>query len=140
MVRTPVITRLDALRLRSLLASREFRGRNGTPLRAKLDRARVIDATQLPADRVALNSTVLVREAGSNICWIITLVLPAQADIKRLRISVASPLGATLLGARVGDLLDCPFSGQSAQLTIEAVRHPRADRLNGSSGDQLLLA
>lgn len=137
---TPIITRLDALRLRSLLASREFRGRNRVPLEAKLGRAKIIDRARPAENRVALNSTLLLREADSNVCWMATLVLPSQADVERRRISVASPLGALLLGARSGEVLDCPFSGARVQLTIEAVRHPRPRRLNGSDGDQLRLA
>ncbi|MET0986564.1 MAG: GreA/GreB family elongation factor [Steroidobacteraceae bacterium] len=136
---TPVISRLDAMRLRSLLASDKDRGLNGYFLEEKLNCATLVDAGDLMSDRVAVNATVLVREDESNVCWIYSLVLPAHADVRRGRISVASSLGAALLGHRTGDEIDWRVSPGPVRLKIEAVRRRRNKPSQAISATEWLL-
>ena len=49
------------------------------------------------------------------------LVLPAQADYEKKRISVLAPVGAALLGYRTGDQVDWPVPGGVRSLRIEQV-------------------
>jgi regulator of nucleoside diphosphate kinase len=138
---TPVISHFDALRLRSLLASNHVRGLDCSHLMKKLRRARIVDAADLPPDRVALGSTVFVCERNSNVCWMYTVVMPAQAHTARRRISVLSALGATLLGQRSGDEIEWRLVGGSVKLIIGTVRNGRSNkRTSRSSPQDLLLA
>lgn len=123
---TIVMSRQDANRLRSLLVSeRSRRGQDRehlADLEHELDRARVVEGQLLPDDRVAVNSTVRVRDLDSGISHSYTLVWPSQADAAKRRISVLAPMGTALLGCRAGDLVEWQMPGGLVRLTIEEVR------------------
>lgn len=123
---TIVMSRQDANRLRSLLASeRSRRGHDRehfAELEHELDRARVVEGQLLPDDRVAVNSTVRVRDLDSGVSHSYTLVWPSQADAAKRRISVLAPMGTALLGCRAGDLVEWQMPGGLVRLTIEEVR------------------
>jgi regulator of nucleoside diphosphate kinase len=51
-------------------------------------------------------------------------VLPGQADVSRLRISVLAPIGAALLGYREGDQVEWPVPGGLRRLRIKRVTRP----------------
>ena len=54
------------------------------------------------------------------------LVLPDQADVSRLRISVLAPIGAALLGYREGDQIEWPVPDGIRRLRIKRVTRPTA--------------
>ena len=67
----------------------------------ELDRARVLDDTEVPGDIVRMGSTVAYRtDTGQE--QKVTLVYPADADIAQGRISVMTPVGTALIGLRTG--------------------------------------
>ena len=65
--------------------------------------ARLVPAELLPDDRVALGCAVTYEEQPSGRRRSVTLVLPAEADAAKARISVLSPIGLALLGRRQGE-------------------------------------
>lgn len=70
-------------------------------LLAELGRAEVRDTGHVPASIIAMGSTVRFRdEEGQE--RTVTLVYPGEADIAAGRISVATPVGAALIGLSVG--------------------------------------
>ena len=62
-----------------------------------------IDLRSVPTDRVALGSTVFLEDEETGEETAYTLVFPEAMDGKRGWISVASPIGGSLIGKRVGD-------------------------------------
>jgi transcription elongation factor GreA len=62
-----------------------------------------IDLTEIPVDRVGFGSRVTVRDGRSKEDEVYTLVFGDYIDIDTGQISMASPLGQTLLGRQVGD-------------------------------------
>ena len=62
-----------------------------------------IDLTSIPKDRVALGSTVYLQDEESGEEIVYTLVFPEAMDGKRGWISIASPVGRSLIGKRAGD-------------------------------------
>jgi transcription elongation factor GreA len=62
-----------------------------------------IDLQSVPVDRVALGSTVHLEDEENGDEFAYTLVFPEVMDGKRGWISVASPIGKSLIGKRVGD-------------------------------------
>lgn len=70
-------------------------------LLAEMDRARVASEAAMPADVVRMGSTVTLQDPEGS-TQTVTLVYPAKADIAEKRISVLTPLGTALIGARVG--------------------------------------
>ena len=121
-----VMSRQDASRLRSLLASEKSRrGQDRehlADLEHELDRANVVEGQMLPGDRVAVNSTVRVRDLDSGTAHDYTLVWPSHADAAQRRISVLAPMGTALLGCRAGDRVEWQMPGGLVRLVIEEVR------------------
>jgi transcription elongation factor GreA len=62
-----------------------------------------IDLRQIPKDRVALGSTVHLIDEESGEESVYTLVFPELMDSTRGWISVASPIGRSLIGKQAGD-------------------------------------
>lgn len=88
--------------------------------------ARLVPCELLPADRVALDSTVTYVEAPAGVRRSFTLVLPAEADASSGKISVLSPIGLALIGRRRGDVVNASLPGGRALeihiLDVEARR------------------
>jgi regulator of nucleoside diphosphate kinase len=120
-----VVSRQDANRLRSLVASQRRRGEDRDhldDLEHELDRASVVEGQVLPGDRVAVNSSVRVRDLDSGVSHSYTLVWPSHADAAKRRISVLAPMGTALLGCRAGDRVEWQMPGGLVRLLIEEVR------------------
>ncbi|MGX8011408.1 nucleoside diphosphate kinase regulator [Mesorhizobium sp. ORM8.1] len=94
-------------------------------LLAEMDRARVATEAAMPADVVRMGSTVTLQDPEGSV-QTVTLVYPAEADIAERRISVLTPLGTALIGARTGRTV-CWRSRDSRVLsaTISAVEPSR---------------
>jgi regulator of nucleoside diphosphate kinase len=121
-----MVSRQDAARLRALLASQQVQRLHDlehvAQLESELERASIVERHALPDDRVALHSTVQVRDLDSGVRRVYTLVLPSQADVTRGSISILAPLGTALLGYRAGDEVEWRMPGGPVRLTIEEVR------------------
>ena len=131
-----LLSRHDALRLRSLLALAEARDQNREHLEAlegELDRAILVDKELLPHDRVAVNSIVTIRDIDAEMSHDFTLVLPREADASRGRISVLAPLATALLGVRTGSEINWKMPGGLRRIKIEAVRQADASRAPAST-------
>ncbi len=78
-----------------------------------------IDLSSIPKDRVALGSTVYLEDEESGDKIFYTLVFPEAMDGKRGWISVASPIGRSLIGKRVGDraVIQTPGGTKSYEVT-----------------------
>jgi regulator of nucleoside diphosphate kinase len=119
-----VISEPNARVLRSLLHTR-----NAAPhdqehlqeLRAELDRALVMDASQVSPTVVTLHAAVRVRDLESGQRQEVTVVSPVEADVSAGRISVLAPLGTALIGYREGDVVERLMPGGLRRLLIEAV-------------------
>jgi regulator of nucleoside diphosphate kinase len=99
----------------------------------ELRRARRVAVAERPADVVALEAEVTVRDLDDQTEATYQLVLPAKADVARNRLSVLAPIGAALLGYRRGDQIDWPVPGGRRRLRIERVAGPvRTERIEGA--------
>lgn len=78
-----------------------------------------IDLTEIPVDRVGFGSRVTVRDQRTKQDEVYTLVFGDYIDIETGQISMASPLGQTLLGKQVGDevTLQLPRGSRKLQIT-----------------------
>ncbi len=101
------VTQTDMDLLRAVLARSKSGARGDdrdrpylATLAAELDRAVVVAADALPPDVVTMNSRIRLRDGRRT--WTMSLVFPENADPEEGCISVLAPLGAALLGCRVG--------------------------------------
>jgi transcription elongation factor GreA len=72
-------------------------------LQSKLATAEVIDPSKINQSRVAFGAKVKVLDAEAGEEHIFILVGPDEADAKKGKISISSPVGKSLLGKEVGD-------------------------------------
>ena len=93
-------------------------------LRAEIDRAKIVDPADLPADVVTMNSTAVVVDETSGARHELTLVYPRDTDGTPGKVSILAPVGSAMLGMRAGQSIDWPMpDGRRARLRILDVRH-----------------
>lgn len=74
-------------------------------LQAKLAMAQVIDPSKINQSKVAFGAKVRVLDLETDEENIFILVGPEEADVKNNRISINSPVGRSLIGKQVGDIV-----------------------------------
>ncbi len=106
------VTHQDLQRLQSLLDTPFGRSHpvESAALRAELTRAIVVAPDEIPADVVTMNSRV-VYECDRRGEAEVTIVYPWDRSIERGRVSVLAPIGAALLGLRVGSGIEWTLGG-----------------------------
>ena len=120
----PVLTKPDWLRLDAMTRSlRDYWGPHGHAgeLERRMRCAAVVPATDVGADVVTMNSRVRVRDALSDQRATFTWAYRSDADGLDGSLSVLTPLGSALLGARVGDVVEWRFRYGVRRLEIERV-------------------
>jgi len=121
-----VVAEPDARRLRGLLAAhRDSDLRDAahlSELAFELERALLLSPDAVPADVVAMGSTVQVLDLANGASGQYTLAYPADSDPAAGRISVLAPLGTALLGYREGDEVEWQMPGGLRRLRIVKVR------------------
>ena len=75
-------------------------------LELTLARANIIDARDLPNDRIYILSRVKLLDLKTNDEFEYLLVSPEEADFDKDKISVTSPIGKSLLGREKGDSVE----------------------------------
>ncbi|GGD09568.1 nucleoside diphosphate kinase regulator [Franconibacter pulveris 1160] len=124
-----IINELDAERLDMLLEKPAFAGLPvAQALNEELDRAQICRPQALPADVVSMNSQVKFRDLTSGEVYLRTLAYPAQVTDSTSQLSVMAPVGAALLGLRVGDAIRWPLpDGSETHLEVlELLYQPEA--------------
>jgi regulator of nucleoside diphosphate kinase len=94
-------------------------------LAAEIDRAHIVEGESLPRDVVTMQSRVAFEDVRTGARREVVLVRPADADAGAGRLSVLAPVGAALLGLRIGDTIEWPLPGdRTAEIRILAVEQP----------------
>lgn len=132
MSRQITLTENDLERLTRLLGPDGTRGGLDAASRERLEdeiaQARVVKPEEVPPDVVTIRSRVRARDVRTGAELVFSIVYPREADADQNRISVLAPLGAGLLGYRVGDTIDWPVPAGVRSLRIEEVLYqPEAD-------------
>lgn len=120
-----IITESDRRRLTHLLTSDFTAAIQSksylTDLRTELQRAEIVDAADVPADVITMNSTVSLRDLDTGELETYTLVFPHEANIANSKLSILAPIGTAILGYRVGDVVEWRVPNGSRHLRIEEV-------------------
>jgi regulator of nucleoside diphosphate kinase len=136
-----LVTDDDARKLRTLLVGvreRSVRDRDHLQrLDDELDRARVVAASEIPADVVTMNSKLALRDLDTGEEMMFTVVFPSEANADEHRISVLAPLGTAVLGYRAGDAIEWVVPGRTRRIRIESVLYqPEAAGGMSRPGDE----
>src|SRR5690606_14661001 len=75
---------------------------NKQKLSQELDAAQVMKDSDLPADVVRLESEVKIENIETGKVFNFKLVMPAEANMQKQKLSVFAPIGIALLGYRPG--------------------------------------
>jgi len=78
----------------------------------------MIDMTKIPHDRVGLGSRVVVLDVKKEEQIAYELVTSEEADAPHGKISTGSPIGKSLLGKEVGDIVKMQAPGGTKELEI----------------------
>jgi regulator of nucleoside diphosphate kinase len=91
-------------------------------LQSAIDNAELLASDTVPPDIVTMYSRVQVREPATGRCQVFTLCYPSDAEPAEGFVSVLSPVGASLLGLRVGALARWQTpAGQEVQAEVRAL-------------------
>jgi regulator of nucleoside diphosphate kinase len=125
----PVLTELNFHRLAALIDDEEVQliadRRALATLRRCLETASILPEDRVPPTAVTMGSVFHVGGRGSDDCHVYSLVYPREANIAEGCLSVCSPMGAAILGRRVGSTVR---SGVRLLNLIEILHQPEADR------------
>ena len=86
-----------------------------------LDNSRVIDTDVLPKDRVSLLSRVEFTNLTTNTRMTFQIVSPHEMDLEAGKISLKSPIGAALMGKKVGEIAEAQVPSGTLRLRIDNI-------------------
>ncbi|MBR1783655.1 MAG: transcription elongation factor GreA [Bacteroidales bacterium] len=86
-----------------------------------LEHARVIDPDVLPKDRVSLLSRVEFTNLATGVRMKFQIVSPHEMDLEAGKISLKSPIGAALMGKKVGEIAKADVPSGTLCLRIESI-------------------
>lgn len=86
-----------------------------------LENSRVIDPEVLPKDRVSLLSRVEFTNLTTNARMTFEIVSPHEMDLEAGKISLKSPIGAALMGKKVGETVEVRVPSGILQLRIDSI-------------------
>ena len=87
-------------------------------LEAEIGNARVLDATKIDITKVSVLSKVKVMNMKMKKEFTYHLVSEAEADLKQMKISVKSPIGAALLGLKKGEKVTIQIPAGAMELQV----------------------
>lgn len=115
-----IISKNDYEKLSALLSS--ARSETADLLQLELDRAQVIETEGVLPDVICMNSTVEYVDLETQKKHHVTLVYPEFANIEEKKISVLAPIGAALIGLRVGQTITWPLpNGVEKKIQVVSV-------------------
>ena len=86
-----------------------------------LEHSRVVDPSVLPKDRVSLLSVVEFTNLATNTRMKFEIVSPHEMDFEAGKISLQSPIGAALMGKKVGEIAEAQVPSGTLRLRIESI-------------------
>jgi transcription elongation factor GreA len=90
-------------------------------LQKVLEHSRVIDPEALPKDQVCLLSHVEFTDLSTNNRMKFEIVSPHEMNLEAGKISLKSPIGAALMGKKVGEIAEAQVPSGTLRLRIESI-------------------
>jgi transcription elongation factor GreA len=91
-------------------------------LEYKLTHAQIIDVSKLSNEKVVFGSTVTLVDTESGDMKKYTLIGQEEADLKKGKISVQSPVGKALIGHKVGDVVKVKTPAKTVEYEIQEIQ------------------
>jgi len=127
-IKNPIyVTSQDNQRLEDLLmeveASDPRKHGDLKALTEELDRAVIVDPKDVFSNVITMNSRAEMRDLETGETVAFTVVFPSEANIDEEKISVLAPIGAGMLGYRVGDEFEWKFSDGLRRMKVTNVEY-----------------
>ena len=90
-------------------------------LQKVLENSRVVSTDALPKDKVCLLSRVGFTNLSTGTRMTFEIVSPHEMDLEAGKISLKSPIGAALMGKKVGEIAEVQVPSGTMRLTIESI-------------------
>ena len=123
----PAITLTESDSERLALLAGQIRPRQpevAALLDSEIDRAAIVAPQSVPADTVTMRSHVVFGYGHTQRPHWLTLVYPGEADLDQKKISVATPVGAALIGLAEGQSIGWTLpSGEERRITLHKVAY-----------------
>lgn len=87
-------------------------------LRKRLSEISLVNFNNIPRDRVAFGSTVVVHDLARGTEQEYQIVVSEEADVAQGKISTSSPIGRSLIGKQVGDVVTVQTPAGMRELEI----------------------
>jgi transcription elongation factor GreA len=87
-------------------------------LTKRLGELAMVNVSKIPRDRVGLGSSVVVLDLGKDEEIAYRLVTSEESDVAKGLISTSSPIGKSLLGKEVGDVVRIQIPGGTREMEI----------------------
>jgi transcription elongation factor GreA len=91
-------------------------------LKNKIALAHVIDPSTISQDKIAFGAKVQLLDIDSDEEKSFTLVGPDESDIKSGKISITSPVGKSLIGKSVGDIVTIKAPAKTMEYEVLEIR------------------
>ncbi len=92
-------------------------------INGKIARAQIIDPTTIRSDKVVFGATVELEEEESGNAITYKIVGQDEADIKKNKISISSPLARSLIGKQEGDGVEVNAPRGVVNYTVVKIRY-----------------
>jgi len=90
-------------------------------LEYKLSNAQIIDVSKLSNEKVVFGTTVTLADTDTGETKKYTLIGQEEADLKKGKISVQSPVGKALIGHKVGDVVTIKTPAKTVEYEIQEI-------------------
>ena len=107
-----LMSKLDYQRINSFIE--KMKPIESDQLEVELDRAQLVEAEEMPADVVTMNSEVRYLDLEALEEFTVKLVYTLRVDIQVTQVSILSPLGTALIGLKKGE--DYSFKTRNGKL------------------------
>ena len=91
-------------------------------LQKVIENSRIIDPDALPKDRVCLLSVVEFTNLSTDARMKFEIVSPHEMNLEAGKISLKSPIGAALMGRKVGEIAEAQTPSGILRLRIESIK------------------
>lgn len=120
-LRSVLVGQKDRDRIHALLRNAGMK--ENSLLIDELDAATIVPDDELPDDVVTMHSAISFVDLDTSATSTITLVYPHEVELFLKGVSILAPVGAALIGLRVGEVIEWPLpNGRNRKLKVVAVQ------------------
>ena len=88
-----------------------------------LEQAEIVTPWEIPNDVVTMNSKVRLKDSRIDEEMVLTLVFPTDANVEKMNISILTPIGLSIFGRKVGDIIERDIKVEELLYQPEAAGH-----------------